>query len=71
LSEVTEAASDVVVDVIAVFTWIVTEFEVDEERSDAPEYMAVTLSEPAGRLDVEMVATPAKREADPIAADPL
>lgn len=68
---VAEAAKVVVVETTGAFTWIEIAFEVDELKLVAPEYMAVIVSEPAGRLEVERIAMPPEREAEPIAVDPL
>ena len=71
VSVVAEAASVVVVETTAAFTWIEIVFEVDEFRPVVPEYVAVIRLAPTGRFETDSVAAPPESKADPIAEEPL
>ena len=68
---VAEATNDVVVGTTAAFTWIESALDVEEAKALDPENIAVTVSEPTGRVETEIAASPLEREADPIEAEPL
>lgn len=71
VSVVADVVKVVAVDTTAGLTWIESALDVEEAKLAAPEYMAVIVSVPAGRLETATVADPLDSETDAIAVDPL
>lgn len=66
-----DAARFVVVLTTAALTTMVTALEVEEATLEVPEYTAVIESDPTGRLELDIEATPPDRVAVPMVVDPL